>query len=536
MAPPSSLPPPTCESLFDSESDSDASSAAYDSGSSRSSSECTNRLGSENVSPSTNLCSRSSAETFASTVASSVEDDCTHTAQVFSRDSDPDPDYEIARLDPYTHEITDPTVRPSNPADFARLFPSMNRLFICHDDFTNDGNMNLRVTTDATYRNRRISMQLFHLRMYDLARRDFSLRRYCRDSGREICSTKRQYVQRPATEAKPSMTSVLKKNFSLRRSHPSHPASANHSRNSSPSPKIAHNIAHDPVAHIPLCCGTAGSDASQGSSQASSSRSTTSSISEFSASASALLAQPQRPLATDTIKLEFSNYARVDVTRCNARNALGYSFDWWGNSYSWHRVTDEQNMPGVVSFHLYRNSEPAPLAHLVPETRSPNQVAADENANGWIPPCHMWISDNAILSELTDHADVIVATGLVSLVDDCIRAKWQKKKPVQKPRHRMSLLLNPSSPLSLSHSRNRTQSLNSENCEPHADEGGTANRAQNLSLWGAPSPAPIPIHTPKLQKVLPRLHLRMPFHRRPSVTKTSSPLRFISPLPTTVQY
>ncbi|KAL5594164.1 hypothetical protein BROUX41_001209 [Berkeleyomyces rouxiae] len=507
---------------FASRHDSDNSSV-YDSGSGsdsgRSSAVSAHRPRPENVGPSTTLCSRSSTETFASTVASSLDDDCNdHTA--YARDANPDPNYEIPQLHPYTHDVVDHTVRPSNPADFARLFPSMNRLHICHDDFTDDGNMNLRVTTDATYRNRRISMQLFHLRMYDLARRDFSLRRYCRDSGREVCSIKRHYLKRPTNETKLSVSSVLRKNFSLRRSHQSQAADG-----------------HQPAigqAHVPLCCGTAGSRDSQASnshqsSSSSSGSSTTSSLSELSSAASSVSARPQRPLATDTVKLEFSNYARVDVTRQSSRSFFHYDFDWWGNHYSWHRVTDEQNMPGVVSFHLYRNADPVPLAHLVPETRSPNQVTADEDANGWVPPCHMWISDKSILNELTDHADVIVATALVSLVDDCIRSKWQQQ-PAKKPRHRMSmLLLNPSSPLSLAAGKARAQSVTSQ---PTA-------AASNLDHWQIASPAAAAARPPRLQpykKVLSHLHLRAPFRRRSSASKASSPLRFMSHLAPATPY
>jgi hypothetical protein len=82
----------------------------------------------------------------------------------------------------------------------------------------------------------------------------------------------------------------------------------------------------------------------------------------------------------------------------------------------------------VVSFHLARDdgtSNAKTVAHIVPETRAPGQVMADEAAGGWVPPCYMWISDRSVLEALTDVADVIVATGLVALVDDCIRDRWE---------------------------------------------------------------------------------------------------------------
>jgi len=38
-----------------------------------------------------------------------------------------------------------------------------------------------------------------------------------------------------------------------------------------------------------------------------------------------------------------------------------------------------------------------------------------------VPPCFMWISDKSVLEALTDVADIIVATGLIALVDDSIK-------------------------------------------------------------------------------------------------------------------
>ncbi|PNY28919.1 Uncharacterized protein TCAP_01160, partial [Tolypocladium capitatum] len=133
---------------------------------------------------------------------------------------------------------------------------------------------------------------------------------------------------------------------------------------------------------------------------------------------------PPPPLVpTDTIQLDFGNYARVDVRR---RHGKRYEFDWWGRSYAWRRAVDETL--GTVSFHLVRDGKAEPVAHVVPEARGPSQVEAEERAGGWIPPCYMWISDPSVVEAVTDVADVIVATGLMALVDDCIRERWPTKK------------------------------------------------------------------------------------------------------------
>lgn len=84
----------------------------------------------------------------------------------------------------------------------------------------------------------------------------------------------------------------------------------------------------------------------------------------------------------------------------------------------------------IFSFHLMRDDKKYAVAHIVQEVQSPSQVEAEKRAGGWIPPCYMWISDQSVLDAMTDVADVIVATGIVALVDDCIRQEWQVKKLV----------------------------------------------------------------------------------------------------------
>ncbi|KAK6819759.1 hypothetical protein PG990_010246 [Apiospora arundinis] len=352
----------------------------------------------QDLSPSTSLCSRSSVDTYSSRASlDQVEDVDVSDASV---------DYtEIPPLPTYRHEIVDTTVRASTPEDFAALFPSMNRLSIRHDDFTSDGNMNLRVDTVVSGR-RRKTIQLFHLRMHDLNKREFSLRRYCRDSGREVCNSKRRFTE-PADLSRPSLQrsmSTAMKNI--------------------PRPHMART-------------GTAGSSSSSTKSRPSTSYSAgIEADDDFQASFSqAGKRHKSHAVATNAIKLEFSNYARVDIARCGSKGSKRYEFEWWGHKYSWKRVTDK--LTGVVSFHLLRDGQnKAPVAHIVPETRSPNQVIADEEAGGWIPPCHMWISDKDLVNAMTDVADIVVSTGLMALVDDCIKERWDTRKL-----HRISLPL-----------------------------------------------------------------------------------------------
>ncbi|KAI6779905.1 uncharacterized protein J7T54_001993 [Emericellopsis cladophorae] len=312
-------------------------------------------------------------------------------------------------LPQYQADIIDPLVRPSTPDAFSRLFPSLDRLSIRHDDLTPDGNMNLRIDTIVPCTGRRpITVQLFHLRMHDLARREFSLRRYCRDSGREVCNSKRAYAQAPPTSRPGFQRSMSSALHSLK--HPFRRSS------------ITSN-------HAPTGRPSTGSSATTSSWDAASIRSMRMHADSW------LSHNPSPPAAsslvpTNSIKLEFSNYARVDVDRMHDRHGTRYGFEWWGHKYAWKRVVDE-NLD-ITSFHLLRDGKGHGVAHITPETRSPNQVEAEEWAGGWVPPCFMWISDPKIVDAMTDVADVIVATGLVALVDDSIKARWHVVRPAYK--------------------------------------------------------------------------------------------------------
>ena len=335
------------------------------------------------LSPSTQVEFRASVDTYASDMSDeeegeAEEDECCLDGQE-SECGIPDslPKYRAAAREPY--------VRPSNASDFSKLFPSLSRLSIRHDEYTDDGNLNLRVDTSvSTPGHRRIAMQLFHLRMYDLAKREFSLRRYCRDSGREVCNSKRKYREPGTTaEGRPTLqrsVSTYLKNFGSRR------GSFN-----------AMSLVKRP-----------GTGFSTREAEDESGRSSRASWYDQGVTRPHHRpARPPHPTATNTIKLEFSNYARVDVVRRGSNGGKGrksskrYEFSWWGHKYCWKRHQDKAL--ATISFHLIRDSDNSlPVAHIVPETRTPSQVNAEEIAGGWVPPCHMWINDESILDAVTD--------------------------------------------------------------------------------------------------------------------------------------
>ncbi|KAF2423511.1 hypothetical protein EJ08DRAFT_595955 [Tothia fuscella] len=272
---------------------------------------------------------------------------------------------------------------PSTPKDFARLFPSSTRLSIRHDDSTKDGNMNLRVDTNA----RKLSYTLFHLKMQDLRSREFSLRRYCRDSGREVCHSIRKYHS-PVFERRTS----LHKSFSS--------ALCSFKKHNDPRDKTVGSLNRNDSGYGSIYDGQ---DNKSGKYFA--------------------RTEPPPHLPTNTIKLEFSNYAHINLKRRGAGPDKKYEFEYWGVKYTWKRRVNRECSFDEVSYHLIWGDQKKPLAHIVPVLLTRSQVEEESRKGGWVPPCSMWITDESvqISSEL---AELVISTGLIALVDDSIKRRW----------------------------------------------------------------------------------------------------------------
>ncbi|PWW71572.1 hypothetical protein C7212DRAFT_234091 [Tuber magnatum] len=140
---------------------------------------------------------------------------------------------------------------------------------------------------------------------------------------------------------------------------------------------------------------------------------------------------------TNICTLEFSNYAHVDLTRRGGKGSKKYDFEYWGKSYSWKRVVKQVGPHAgaeEISYQLANNSTGNVVAHIMPDALSPTEARAEEAKGGLVPPCSFWLRDSSqdpIVSCLADVADVIMATGLTALVDDCIKRRFHKKKTVQ---------------------------------------------------------------------------------------------------------
>lgn len=301
---------------------------------------------------------RSSVETYASTVASEEEL------------ADDYPSYQEPEFvsKPYSS-----TAVPSTPLEFAGYFPSTRRMCIKHDD-TVDGNMNLRIDTEKhTSNGRKVDLTLFHLRMHDLKNRDFSLRRYCRESGREVCHSSRKYTK-PASERRPGLQSSMSNALASLRS-----------KSETKTSTIASLKRQD-----------SGYDSMSEEEDDFDSRQSSLSLTSKSNSI---------PLPTNTTNLEFSNYAHVDLKRRGAKSSKRYEFEYWGSTYTWRRVVKKNATSKDVSYLLYNPETFSPIAHIVPTPMTPSEAKAEATKGGWVPPCSMWISDERTLSGSTDVAE-----------------------------------------------------------------------------------------------------------------------------------
>ncbi|KAM3148766.1 hypothetical protein ABEW05_011003 [Botrytis cinerea] len=407
---------------------------------------------------------RSSQETYASTSASQED--------LYDEPESYDPEYDV----PEYKTVVESNLRPSNAQDFAQYFPSTKRLYIRHDDTSYDGNMNLRVDTEDGHGQDKEIIQLFHLRMHDLKNREFSLRRYERSSGREVCHSSRKYAK--PTERRPS---VLTRSVSSAFASMRKPSISRQNSTTSPIKPMGGVQRHD-------------------SGYASNSESD-SDVDAFMASKKAAASS----IPTNTTKLEFSNYAQIEVKRRGAKSQKRYEFEYWGYSYSWKRVVEKDGDGKAISYHLFKGDSGNAVAHIVPELRSREQVREEELVGGWVPPCQMWISEKSVLEKVTDVADVIISTGLIALVDDSIKRHFQPK---------------PTSHSSHSHSNSNSYTTSPfththTNTTPHS-------HSQALTPRSSPRTLPLPPLNMNLEFVGPRAMVEHMFKRRNSGSSSKS--------------
>lgn len=303
------------------------------------------------------------------TAHSSVDTYASTSEEELADDFDDVPEYDVPE---YHHEPPVNDAIPTTARDFADLFPTDKRLSIHHDDSTIDGNMNLRVETQIDYRGSKQNYILFHLRMHDLRTREFSLRRYCRDSGREVCHSIRKY-KTPASEKRPVLQRA--------------------------STALAGLMMHKPESRPTTSAGLKRSDSGYESIRYAPNQDDD----DDSRPKTAGYSKGRALMPTNTVKLEYSNYAHIDVKRRGANANKRYAFEYWGHDYSWKRIVNKESGHEVVSYYLVRNDdENTALAHISPRSLSHRQAEAEAAMGGWIPPCYMRITDKDILNSSSD--------------------------------------------------------------------------------------------------------------------------------------
>ena len=279
-----------------------------------------------------------------------------------SQDGDPFK-YDIpAEIPDAVAESIAPSALAASPKEFAKYFPSTQRLCIRHDDSTIDGNMNLRIDTQArTHGGQSVDLTLFHLRMHDLKRREFSLRRYCRDSGREVCHSTRKY-SKPSVMKRPglqrSMSSALS---SLRAKSDGKTATATSLKR--------HDSGYDSVHEDEI---------------------------DEEVDASFLTISSNVTIPTNTTRVEFSNYAHLELKRRGTKASKRYDFEYWGSKYTWKRISVASGNFKEISYHLQNTKTSASMAHIVPIPQSSSDLREENAKGGWVPPCAMMLEEPAV--------------------------------------------------------------------------------------------------------------------------------------------
>lgn len=268
------------------------------------------------------------------------------------------------------YEAVNPTALASSPQEFAEYFPSTQKLLLRHDDSTMDGNMNIRIDTQArTCDGGKVDLTLFHLRMHDLKRREFSLRRYCRDSGREVCHSQRKYTK-PSVMTRPGLQRSM-----------SNALSSIRSRSEVKSPTTTglkrHDSGYDSMPEDEI--------EEEGANY-------------FTKTSSSL------PIPTNTTQLDFSNYSHVDIKRRGTNASKRYQFEYWGTKYAWKRVAVRSGNFKEISYHLINTKTLEALAHIVPVPRSISDIREENAKGGWVPPC-AFTFEESVLANSTDLAE-----------------------------------------------------------------------------------------------------------------------------------
>ena len=108
--------------------------------------------------------------------------------------------------------------------------------------------------------------------------------------------------------------------------------------------------------------------------------------------------------ASNTMRMEFSNYAKVDIKRRGSTSSKRYDFEYWDSMYSWKRVVEKGDRT-KDSYHLLKDNGTTAIAHIVGNMLTRSEVLKEKQEGYWVQPCSLWISDQRAVNSLTELAE-----------------------------------------------------------------------------------------------------------------------------------
>jgi hypothetical protein len=280
--------------------------------------------------------------------------------------------------------------------------------------------------------------------MYDQRDRDFSVRRYGRDCGREVAHVKRKVAKTPppspplsmSIARRPALQRSVSRAFNTIRGKP---GNSDGGSNIKPVQRTdsGYKSASDPDDNDDDDDDDDDSNLDQlhdqgHDNEAEGDARKARRSSRGSSSGSSFRRRSKSKAASNACTLEFSNYAHVDLQRRGGRASKKYEFSYWGKSYAWRRslAADGEH----VTFRLVNKATGNEVALIRPDSLTAEAAALDDAIGGVVPPCSMYIHDSPadpVNSSNCDVADVIVTTGLVALIDDCLKRKYKTTRTVE---------------------------------------------------------------------------------------------------------
>jgi hypothetical protein len=168
--------------------------------------------------------------------------------------------------------------------------------------------MNLRIETEVEEGGDTVPLTLFHVRMHDLKSREFSIRRYERSSGRDVCQTRHRYKKNERaklTSDDELVTWTAKKIGNARTGR--HQMAFNDALTTS----RAYSSSHRRTSSVESIRPRTSTSSLKSVPENPNSNNEGDDIDDPETSSK----RPEAQISTNTTKIEFSNYAQVEVSR-----------------------------------------------------------------------------------------------------------------------------------------------------------------------------------------------------------------------------